>query len=130
MNEVELQALMDRRLDAARKRAGTGADNPGEPVTNVLRSDHDPKCHLLNYGAGPGVCDCGWAAEYNKRLRAELERVTAERDESLARLREWTLTYGAALCPTAGSADTFGDGMRAAKQQVSAIVAHGKRGTT
>lgn len=37
-------------------------------------------------------------------------------------LREWCLQHGRSLCPTAGSADTFGDGMREAKRQVSAIL--------
>ena len=45
----------------------------------ALRSDHDPKCHLLNYGAGPGVCDCGWTVEYNERLTMS-KLAAAERD--------------------------------------------------
>lgn len=32
---------------------------------------------------------------------------------------DWTRQYGTALCPPAGCADTFGEGMRAAKQHVA-----------
>lgn len=40
----------------------------------------------------------------------------------LSRLVEWTHQYGAALCP-GSHADTFGEGMRAAKDQVSVLLA-------
>lgn len=45
-----------------------------------------------------------------------------EKDEKLSRLGDWVLEYGENLKPTAGSADTFGDGMRAAKSQVKNIL--------
>ena len=38
------------------------------------------------------------------------------------RVREWTQEYGAALCPGWGVGDTYGEGMRAAKDQVRAIL--------
>lgn len=44
-------------------------------------------------------------------------------EEVLGLLGDWVLQHGAALKPTAGSADTFGDGMRAAKDQVARILA-------
>ena len=30
-----------------------------------LLKQHAATCHLLNYGAGPGICDCGYAREFN-----------------------------------------------------------------
>jgi hypothetical protein len=48
-------------------------------------------------------------------LQAHQERV-------LSLLTEWSDTYGKDLCPGAGDADTFGDGMRAAKKQVKGIL--------
>jgi hypothetical protein len=42
-------------------------------------------------------------------------------DLVLADLQTWTLTYGKALVPS--GADTYGEGMRDAKKQVSAILA-------
>lgn len=53
---------------------------------------------------------------------ASLERELAELREAAARIAQWTHEHGKALCPTAGSSDTFGDGMRAAKQQVRALL--------
>lgn len=50
-------------------------------------------------------------------LRKELKSLTAER----VTLANWAATFGEALCP--GSLpDTFGEGMRAAKGQVSRIL--------
>lgn len=46
----------------------------------------------------------------------------AERDRLRAALEGWTRRYGSALCPGPGDADTFGDGVRAAKAQVRAIL--------
>lgn len=57
---------------------------------------------------------------------AQLHDARRERDEArglLGRIGDWTHQFGAALCPTAGSADSFGDGMREAKRQVATIVA-------
>jgi hypothetical protein len=39
---------------------------------------------------------------------------------TVARVNEWADRYGASLCP--GGADTFGDGMRAAKEQVKRLL--------
>lgn len=50
---------------------------------------------------------------------AEVERLRAE-NAALAKLREWTLTFGAALKPS--GADTYGEGVRACKAQVAAIL--------
>lgn len=60
------------------------------------------------------VRDQKWAE--CKELRARLALLSAAAGDAnawLARLSNWTHEYGAALCPTAGSADSFGDGMRA-----------------
>lgn len=62
-------------------------------------------------------------------IAVALQKLIDERDAALAthaKLQEWTHTFGAALHPT--GADTFGEGMRAAKAQVSAILAkYGER---
>lgn len=42
--------------------------------------------------------------------------------DHLLKLQQWAHEYGASLIPTAGSADTFGDGMREAKRQVRQIL--------
>lgn len=43
--------------------------------------------------------------------------------ETLNRIREWTHVFGRSLCPeTTNSADTYGDGMRAAKAQVRMLL--------
>lgn len=47
-----------------------------------------------------------------------LELIAAS--EKLDRLGEWTNTYGASLVPC--GADTYGEGMRAAKDQVRRII--------
>lgn len=63
----------------------------------------------------------------NVALAAQIESARADRaaaDRKLALLSEWTRTYGAALQPT--GADTFGEGMRAAKSQVSSILRSGE----
>ncbi len=44
-----------------------------------------------------------------------------EAESRLAAVREWTNTYGRALCPGL-AADSFGEGMREAKKQVGAIL--------
>ena len=53
----------------------------------------------------------------------EIARRAQANDAMRATLSNWCVQFGAALCPTAGSADSFGDGMRAAKKQVSRILA-------
>lgn len=55
--------------------------------------------------------------------RSEAEQL----QERLARINEWADTYGAALSPSAGSADTFGDGIRAAKKQIKALLSDPNR---
>lgn len=55
------------------------------------------------------------------------EAVRAERAATRARLEEWTHQHGAALVPS-GCADTFGEGMRKAKEQIRALLKGGDRG--
>lgn len=45
-----------------------------------------------------------------------------KRDFVIGLLGDWTREHGAALCPR-GGADTYGEGMRDAKQQVARILA-------
>lgn len=49
-------------------------------------------------------------------------------ESALARLASWSHEYGSGLC-SGGKPDTFGEGMRAAKEQVAAILS-GMRGET
>lgn len=56
--------------------------------------------------------------EENVSLRRQLETAEAR----LARIRDWTHRYGAELCPTVGTPDTYGEGVRACKQAVSRLV--------
>lgn len=44
---------------------------------------------------------------------------------ALARIEAWSKLYGSTLCPGPGSADTFGDGMRAAKRQIASLLMMG-----
>lgn len=60
---------------------------------------HDQECDLV----------AGLSAE-NAKLRALFEKI-----------REWASTYGRALCPP--HADTYGEGVRDCKEQVSHILA-------
>lgn len=56
---------------------------------------------------------------------AAAERMKRERDEAWVKLglvAEWSHKYGAALVPGAGVADTYGEGVRACKDQVRAIL--------
>lgn len=53
------------------------------------------------------------------KLHAEVERMRAV----VSRLGEWVHEFGAALCPRAGAADTYGNGMRWAKNEVATILA-------
>lgn len=61
----------------------------------------------------------------NSALRCELVKAVDENGSLRAVLglvETWTHEHAAALCPTPGSADTFGDGMRKAKRQVGNIL--------
>ncbi len=49
----------------------------------------------------------------------------SEWEETIGQLTTWTHFYGATLCPS-GGVDTYGNGMRNAKQQVERILTEGK----
>ena len=73
------------------------------------------------YYEGHIEVDLAACVEEIERLRAERAAVRDSVDASdLNRIaiEEWAHRYGGALSPRAGDADSFGDGMRAAKQQV------------
>lgn len=61
------------------------------------------------------------AAETLVAQRAELKRLRL----IVVTLDNWTHEMGASLCPT--GADTYGEGVRACKGQVAAIIAKGIR---
>lgn len=55
------------------------------------------------------------------RLQVLIEALDdVRRPDLINALHNWSITYGRALCPT--GADTYGEGMRAAKDQVKAIL--------
>lgn len=54
---------------------------------------------------------------------AEVVARVGEMRSTLYLIDTWRHTYGADLKPTAGSADTFGDGMRKAKAEIGGIIA-------
>ena len=55
--------------------------------------------------------------------RDELAELRIQRDELVARLLDWCRQGGRNLCPTPGSADTFGDGIRQAQRVVRNLIA-------
>lgn len=65
-------------------------------------------------------------AEARERKPGFLAREMVKVRACIAALEQWTHEHGAALIPTAGSADTFGDGMRVAKRQVAGLL-HNKQ---
>ena len=69
---------------------------------------------------------CGWdvSRESGARLRLLFTEYVSTRT-TLGAVRQWTREYGASLSPASGSADTYGDGMRAAKDQVCAMLTRG-----
>jgi len=79
--------------------------------------DCAPLCH---------ACKAEGLTEDLRRYAELLRKVEAERDglrEELGRVLEWTHRYGKLLIPKGG--DTYGEGMRDAKDQVSAILEGG-----
>jgi len=83
----------------------------------VAWCDHDETRVLL--AAAPSLRDAlRETVEEVERLRASIE--ASEKNRSA--IEEWAHRYGEALCPRIGDADSFGDGMRAAKQQVLTIL--------
>lgn len=53
-------------------------------------------------------------------IRIQRERAE-EAEKQIARIQEWTHSFGPTLIPK--NADTFGEGMREAKEQVSRLLA-------
>jgi len=65
----------------------------------------------------------GWnEGEVIRDATAELMRLRRQ----VARVSDWRHRHGAALVPPMGRANTFGEGMREAKQQVSDILSAGE----
>ena len=58
----------------------------------------------------------------DRERQSELDRLS----DLLARIHEWTLAHGKDLCPS--GADTYGEGMRDAKTQVSRMIARAQKG--
>jgi hypothetical protein len=101
----------------------------GDPAANaheIADAARSPSCgDAALIAAAPGLLAA--LADEVERLRGELE---IERGNLCAKLRAaeavlgtvdtWTHVYGAALKPT--GADTFGEGVRACKEQVSRLL--------
>ena len=63
-------------------------------------------------------------SEHDEAL-LDAAKLRAERDEAraaLARITMWTCQYGAQLCPPSNRADSYGDGMRDAKDVVARLM--------
>lgn len=94
---------------------------------NAIKHRHlDPeRMKGRTYYAGHLELDLAALVEEVERLRAEVEReraAVAESERNRSAIEEWAHRYGEALCPRSGDADSFGDGMRAAKQQVLTLL--------
>jgi len=64
----------------------------------------------------------------DEKLKAQseakrLQRALARYQRFLVNLQEWTHCFGVELCPPAGHADTFGEGVREAKLAVGRMLA-------
>lgn len=69
----------------------------------------------------------GFAHYYE--MCAEVDRLRAENAalrERVAVIEEWTHRFGSELSPSGKWTDSFGDGIRAAKEQVSRLLAAAK----
>lgn len=104
-----------------------------KPSTLDVEAAIKEHAHAAIRHAHDRCIDAGLEAAAKKKLdaaedalRALMQRgpvPTVHRDDVLlGRLTDWCFRYGDALKPTAGSADSFGDGMRAAKEQVRALL--------
>jgi hypothetical protein len=65
-------------------------------------------------------CNCGYVAARGRLL--ELNNESARINTTLSSLMDWTIQFGAELCPQSGVADTYGNGVRACKDRVSRIL--------
>jgi len=97
-----------------------------------MTAQYCPKCGALvaiglhDNGTLCATCEARDAQAAIRRYAELLRKVEAERDglrEELGRVLEWTHRYGKMLIPKGG--DTYGEGMRDAKDQVSAILEGG-----
>lgn len=61
---------------------------------------------------------CGKEFPDRKNLRLDAHKLVI-----LGWIRDWTTDYGVELCPPSGHADTFGEGMSAAKRHVARMLA-------
>ena len=61
---------------------------------------------------------CGKEFPDRKNLRMDAHKLVI-----LGWIRDWTTDYGVELCPPSGHADTFGEGMSAAKRHVARMLA-------
>lgn len=96
--------LLSFRLEPAGQRQLLGGEAEG-------MMDKGPPRVLEHVAAG-----IDRLTDENERLRARLR----ETEDILGRLVEWTHEYGKSLCPT--GVDTYGEGVRACKRQVSNII--------
>lgn len=83
--------------------------------------------HYKLYGPipGPWSCTCDDAGDDPCPVHARenaLQDRAIKAENTIAELVGWTHEYGKALCPSLGSTDTYGEGIRAAKRQVMNII--------
>jgi hypothetical protein len=113
--------------------SGCCTDKACTPATCMTLPDGARCGNCQNYAQ----CASAWIAHANRadcdffprrfvRNDSELSRLRAENERLRAvvgRVRYWTHLHGVALCPAIGDADSFGDGMRAAKKEVARLLA-------
>lgn len=94
-----------------------------------IQSDHAGEGDLEGFEVLADICESelGSRTRSTAALIAEMRNALPElldaldaAEAKLARIETWTHRFGAALCPK--RADTYGEGMRDAKQQVSDLL--------
>ncbi len=106
-------------------------EGPAAPRTPVLRPEFVALGEALGMGR-PAQASEDRELSRISELEHELQAAEAAADAAgcewrkaeakLAAVHEWTLQHGKALVPHGGWADTYGDGMRCAKQQVGTLL--------
>jgi len=87
----------------------------------VYNMEGHPTCAPISERDGLTIRVKELAQRIDDLQNAELQE---EKKARLGRLINWTHEYGASLCP-GSRPDTFGEGMRAAKEQVAVILSKG-----
>lgn len=93
------------------------------PFSDVVVRDNCRNCGGPRLASDRGVFTHANPADCFLHTQARLREVERERDKARATINaisEWTHVFGAALCPR--GADTYGEGVRACKTEVAALI--------